>query len=985
MKHLLRIFVSALILLLISIPCFAINAEAWEEFSGHVGDDAFSSIVTESDEQGYAHIVYRAIEGSSPNFTYPIKMASVSLNQDSVNSPIDLGMFDQTDTAYANNKLFVIGQNSNFTELQLLEIDTSSYPTFSSPVNITSISASKFFCRYLIKMDESNNTHIAWNTGYYNGSRNAFENIQYRKRSSDGTLSSTITIASNSEVVGEIRNFDICVDNDSNIHIALSAWEPGTLNYRYYYKIRRPNGSSSTMQQITDGGAAVLVNNSISGKVYLFHGNNNYGYGINYRNITVSGGTPTLGPKISIDTSISIPSVDVDKNGNMHVLYRKSVSGNYKTTYRRITPDEQVSVPHSFINPCTNQVYPPPAITIDNKGNARAFWLWKDPASPFTKEIRYAENTSINPARNLSAITADSSITLNWDIPLMGVTAILDHYKVTISKSGYDFTQDIASGETSFIKTGLDNNTRYSCSIKAVYNYGGITYESEEEFLFARPNDIPLTPENFIITALDTIGNSVSFDWDKPDNVDLIGYIIYKGTDPGNLNEEIEISGPNNTDYVDTNVDLAANSYFYAISAKDMEDLISPTSEVISTEDTNPPTIPEPVSPQDNIWTNASQEVTFAWTQSFDNRVTDSGLKHYLFDFDGSIYTTTETSFALPAAGLMEQDYVWKVCAEDNKGNISDWSTERTIKFDRTAPILNITDLPPSVLNFQDYYTITGDTSDSLGEIDQVQYRLDAGSPILITNTSGPFSFTISSLTDGEHLLSITAFDKAGNSTETSYLFTVNSGGPKIVFSIDNKEINLESIPDEITINKNTKINFTVTDGNGIENIVLTIEAESGSDIYNWDINSPSTPYENEIIISDLEIGKYTILFSSEDSTGLVTGFSITAIVYDTLYIIGENIAYPNPFKPGLEQNPVTFKYELSKETQIKFILYNEAGKIVFQKICPAGTSGGYAGENILEWDTLDMFGDPAPIGPYYYFIITDGKILGKGSIAAFK
>ena len=109
-----------------------------------------------------------------------------------------------------------------------------------------------------------------------------------------------------------------------------------------------------------------------------------------------------------------------------------------------------------------------------------------------------------------------------------------------------------------------------------------------------------------------------------------------------------------------------------------------------------------------------------------------------------------------------------------------------------------------------------------------------------------------------------------------------------------------------------------------------------------------------------------------------------TLVISSKYEVLGTPMSYPNPFKPGVDL--ATIKYTLTLPTNIKLPIYNSAGKLVRTLIFSGGVDeGGLGGPNEVPWDGIDNFGNPVANGPYLYFIISDGKVIGKGEMAAFK
>ena len=102
----------------------------------------------------------------------------------------------------------------------------------------------------------------------------------------------------------------------------------------------------------------------------------------------------------------------------------------------------------------------------------------------------------------------------------------------------------------------------------------------------------------------------------------------------------------------------------------------------------------------------------------------------------------------------------------------------------------------------------------------------------------------------------------------------------------------------------------------------------------------------------------------------------------DIQIVNGDPFNYPNPFDP---MTGTTIKYYLSDNADSKIMIYNSDGKPVKRFVCPVGTLGGQQDINLVPWDGRDNLGNLVANGPYLYFIIVDGKVIGKGEMCAFK
>ena len=95
--------------------------------------------------------------------------------------------------------------------------------------------------------------------------------------------------------------------------------------------------------------------------------------------------------------------------------------------------------------------------------------------------------------------------------------------------------------------------------------------------------------------------------------------------------------------------------------------------------------------------------------------------------------------------------------------------------------------------------------------------------------------------------------------------------------------------------------------------------------------------------------------------------------------ILGPALVYPNPSRlaTGTELG-----YTLSKHMDIDIKFYDMLANLILQQHFPAGSPGGQAGFNLFGIN-LTTFGSTAlSAGVYFYILLNNGKVLGKGKLA---
>ncbi|XP_056089150.1 neogenin 1a isoform X4 [Rhinichthys klamathensis goyatoka] len=137
------------------------------------------------------------------------------------------------------------------------------------------------------------------------------------------------------------------------------------------------------------------------------------------------------------------------------------------------------------------------------------------------------------PAPNLHAVvTSPSTVSLSWDVPLIGNGEILN-YKIYHMEKGMDTEQDLDVNTLSYTMTGLKKFTEYSFRVVAYNKHGpGV---STEDLSVRTYSDVPSAPpQNMTVEVLNS--KSIMIRWQPPpadaQNGEIIGYKIRyrKGT-----------------------------------------------------------------------------------------------------------------------------------------------------------------------------------------------------------------------------------------------------------------------------------------------------------------------------------------------------------------------------------------------------------------------------------------------------------------------
>lgn len=151
-----------------------------------------------------------------------------------------------------------------------------------------------------------------------------------------------------------------------------------------------------------------------------------------------------------------------------------------------------------------------------------------------------------------------------------------------------------------------------------------------------------------------------------------------------------------------------------------------------------------------------------------------------------------------------------------------------------------------------------------------------------------------------------------------------------------------------------------------------------GAEITSLSFNAPlasSAGSGKSMQIDDMEFA----LFGSSDSPAFNLNHDLlsnTTAADVVLKITDTPLNYPNPFRFA---NGTQLQYTLNKDADVDFILYNLAARQVAKNTFRSGFQGGSSGINHPTITTRILGNLPA--GLYYYLLVSEGAVLGKGKM----
>jgi hypothetical protein len=239
-------------------------------------------------------------------------------------------------------------------------------------------------------------------------------------------------------------------------------------------------------------------------------------------------------------------------------------------------------------------------------------------------------------------------------------------------------------------------------------------------------------------------------------------------------------SGSTYTDTIANNVALTETTYNWLVSTLNLNTcqvmiqvldaggsvIAQDASDADFTIDSDPPSVPNLVSPINGIMTNTIN-VSFIWNRSTDNL---SGVLRYTLEyarnsgFTSPIDTVVTDSFI--TLTLTDTTYYWRVKAHDRAGNQSSWSSSRSFEVDTRIPNaptlvspINGVWLTNTTVIFN-WSTVSFDAKSPVRYILQVDTLTTFTTPRLDTTS---LVFDTLTLPQGRYYWKVKAYDLAGN------------------------------------------------------------------------------------------------------------------------------------------------------------------------------------------------------------------------------
>ena len=236
-----------------------------------------------------------------------------------------------------------------------------------------------------------------------------------------------------------------------------------------------------------------------------------------------------------------------------------------------------------------------------------------------------------------------------------------------------------------------------------------------------------------------------------------------------------------------------------------------------------------------------STNITVEWN----GNDTDSNISHYEIQTDGANWTNVGLNISYNITNLSEGNHNITIKAVDNVGNEANDSVNFTV--DTILPNITIIHPNTSFVNSTNL-TIEWNGTDNVSGINYYEIKMDNGN---WTNVGLNLTYNFTSLSEGNHNITVKAFDNAGNEANDSVNFTVDTLAPNV--SITSPADGSSTTSTSVTVNWNGNDNTS-----GISHYDIKIDGGGWTDV------GASTSHT----FSSLSYNTHTVIVKAFDNAG---------------------------------------------------------------------------------------------------------------------
>lgn len=325
------------------------------------------------------------------------------------------------------------------------------------------------------------------------------------------------------------------------------------------------------------------------------------------------------------------------------------------------------------------------------------------------------------------------------------------------------------------------------------------------------------------------------------------------------------------------------------------------------TVDNEVPTTPTNGQPH-NIFKNTASGWSYTWNLSTDNQ----GPVKYEYQAStnpaqsGGVLTTdlwnnitngnasqnNLTSPSVPSVGTSDGKWYWQVRAIDAAGNKSGWSQIWNVNVDTNKPVIN--DITPGAnSSVKGTVTFKLNWSDTNKSYSYIEFDKNGVWKLDNTQDTNPnadeLTINTKNYADGVYGIKVNVIDKAGNSVQQTFTFTIDNAKPTLSFST----------PDENTLKNGTfPVTVNATDNINLKRIAVNIYDATNDQFVtscgSTSANNPLNVLSSQLTCtagSGLADGAYTLRASATDLADNTTVTTRAFRIDNAAPIITPNIA----------------------------------------------------------------------------------------------
>ncbi len=317
------------------------------------------------------------------------------------------------------------------------------------------------------------------------------------------------------------------------------------------------------------------------------------------------------------------------------------------------------------------------------------------------------------------------------------------------------------------------------------------------------------------------------------------------------------------------------------------------------TIDNEVPTTPTNGQPH-NVFKKTVGDWSYTWNASTDNQgpikyeyQTSTNPAQIGGILSTDLTTNTTTSTTAPSAGTPDGKRYWQVRAVDSAGNKSGWSPIWNVAIDTVKPVIN--DITPGANStVKGTVTFKLDWSDNNKSYSYIEFNKNGAWKLDNTQDTNPnadeLTINTKDYADGVYGIKATATDKAGNSVQQTFTFTIDNSKPTLTFvTPDDNALKSGVFP--VTVNAADNLN--------LNRIAVNIYDEANSQLIkacgSTSGNTPLNVLSNQFTCTagdGLADGTYTLRASASDLSNNTTVATRTVRVDNDAPIITKPVRF---------------------------------------------------------------------------------------------